>query len=111
MKMSKNKMFPLNIQYDTTKCLRVITNTEVWSWHLKLRHLNFTSLNMLVRKKMVKGIPYIDHLDEVCESCILNKNHKTSFAKEVNWKVNKPLELMHTNVYGPIKPMLTGHNK
>jgi hypothetical protein len=32
-----------------------------------------------------------------------------SFAKEVNWKANKPLELVHTDLCGPIKPMLTRH--
>jgi hypothetical protein len=28
VKMSKNRMFPLNIQYDATKCLSAITNSE-----------------------------------------------------------------------------------
>ena len=53
---------------------------------------------MLASKKMVKSMPYIDHPKEACESCVLSKHHKTSFAKDVNWKVKKPLELMHTNV-------------
>ena len=30
MKMSKNRMFPLNIQYDAAKCLSVIINNEEW---------------------------------------------------------------------------------
>jgi hypothetical protein len=108
VKMSKNRMFPLNIQYDATKCLSAITNSEEWLWHLRLGHLNFTSLKMLASKKMVKGMPHIDHPDEVCESCVLSKHHRSSFAKEVNWKANKPLELVHTDVCGPIKPMSIG---
>jgi hypothetical protein len=68
VKMSKNRMFPLNIQYDTTKCLRVITNNEIWSWNLRLEHLNFTSLKMLASKKIVKDMPYIDHPKKACES-------------------------------------------
>jgi hypothetical protein len=32
-------------------------------------------------------------------------------SKEVNWKANKPLELVHTDVCGPIKPMSTGQNR
>jgi len=44
---------------------------------------------------MVKGMPHIDHLDKVCESSVLNKHHRASFAKKVNWKANKPLELIH----------------
>jgi len=66
---------------------------------------------MLASKKMVKGMPHIDHPDEVCESCVLSKHHRSSFAKEVNWKANKPLELVHTDVCGPIKPMSTRQNR
>ena len=50
VKMSKNRMFPLNIQYDAAKCLSAITNSEEWLWHLRLGHLNFTSLKMLARR-------------------------------------------------------------
>jgi hypothetical protein len=109
--MSKNRIFSLNIQYDAAKCLSAITNNEEWLWHLRLGHLNFTSLKMLASKKMVKGMPHIDHPDEVYESCVLSKHHRSSFAKEVNWKANKPLELVHTNVCGPIKPMSTRQNR
>jgi transposase InsO family protein len=56
-------------------------------------------------------MPHIDHPDEVCESCVLSKHHRSSFAKEVNWKANKALELVHTDVCGPIKPMSTGQNR
>jgi hypothetical protein len=77
-------MFSLNIQYDATKCLSVITNNEEWLWHLRLEHLNFTSLEILASKKMVKGIPHIDHSDEIHESYILSKHHITSFTKKVN---------------------------
>jgi 5'-3' exoribonuclease 2 len=91
--------------------LSAITNNEEWLWQLRLRHLNFTSLKMQASKNMVKGMPHINHPDEVCESCVLSKHHRTSFAKEVNWKTNKPLELMHTYVYGPIKPMSTRQNR
>jgi len=64
-----------------------------------------TSMNM------VKGMPYIDNLDEVCDSCVFSKHHKASFAKEIKWKANKALELVHTNMCSPIKPMTTRHNK
>ena len=56
-------------------------------------------------------MPYIDHPDEVFESYVLSKHHRSSFAKEVNWKANKPLELVHTNMCGPIKPMSIGQNR
>jgi len=49
--------------------------------------------------------------EEVYESYVLSEHHRSNFAKDVNWKANKPLELVHTDVCGPIKPMLTGHNR
>ena len=60
---------------------------------------------------MVKGMPHIDHPEKVCESYVLNKHHRASFAKEVNWKAKRPLELVHTDVCEPIKPMSTRHNR
>ena len=66
---------------------------------------------MLASKKMVKGMPHIDHPDEVCESCVLSKHHRSSFAKEVNWRAKRPLDLVHTDVCGPITPMSTGQNR
>ncbi|XP_028057307.1 uncharacterized protein LOC114261266 [Camellia sinensis] len=45
------------------------------------------------------------------ESCILGKHHRTSFAKEVKWRATKPLELVHTDVCGPLMPMSSGHNR
>jgi hypothetical protein len=44
-------------------------------------------------------------IDEVCESCVLNKHHKASYDKEINWKTKKPLKLEHIDMCGPIKPM------
>jgi len=84
VKMFKNRMFPINIQYAAAKYLSVITNNEERLWHLRLEHLNFTSLKMLVSKKIVKVMPHINHLDEVYESCVLSKHHRSSFTKEVN---------------------------
>jgi hypothetical protein len=66
---------------------------------------------MLATKKMVKGMLHIDHPDEVCESCVLSKHHISSFAKEVNWKANKPLELVHTDMCGPINPISIRQNR
>jgi len=52
---------------------------ENWLWHLRFRHLNFRGLNLLHRKGMVKGLPLIEKLDNLCEGCILGKQHKETF--------------------------------
>ena len=47
VRMSKNRMFALNIQHDATKCLSAIIKDKDWLWHLRFGHLNFGSLKLL----------------------------------------------------------------
>ncbi|GMP43110.1 hypothetical protein CsSME_00012606 [Camellia sinensis var. sinensis] len=93
------------------RCLSAIIKDKDWLWHLRFGHLNFGSLKLLSSKNMVKGLPHIAHTNEVCESCILGKHHRTSFAKEVKWRATRPLELVHTDECGPSKPMSNGQNR
>ena len=46
----------------------------------------------------------------MCEGCILEKKFKMSFPKESEIRARKALELIHTNVCGPIKPSSFGMN-
>ena len=57
---------------------------------------------------MVKGLPYINHPDQLCEGCLLGKQFRKSFPKESNSRAQKPLELIHTDVCGPFKPNSLG---
>ncbi|KAI9152926.1 hypothetical protein LWI28_003161 [Acer negundo] len=111
VQMTKNRMFPLAIHHDTPKCLTVIINNKDWLWHLRYGHLNFESLKQLGSKKMVKGLPNIHHLNELCESCVLSKQHRNSFGKKANWRATMPLELVHTDVCGPLTPVSNGQNQ
>ena len=43
---------------------------ESWLWHKKLSHLNFKTMNELVRKDLVRGIHQVEFSkDELCDSC------------------------------------------
>lgn len=111
VKMSKNRLFALNMKHDMMKCLKAIVKDESWLWHLRLGHLNFGGLKLLSTKNMVKGLPHIDHPDEVCEGCILGKHHRPSFSKEIRWRASRLLEIVHTDVCGPLNPVSTGGNQ
>ncbi|KAL5800676.1 hypothetical protein ACOSQ3_032308 [Xanthoceras sorbifolium] len=52
VKMSKNRLFSLNIQNDVAKCLKACYKDASWLWHLRFGHLNFGSLELLSKKKM-----------------------------------------------------------
>ncbi|KAM1744384.1 hypothetical protein ACFX11_011278 [Malus domestica] len=104
--MSKNRMFPMDIQNDVAKCLKICYKDISWLWHLRFGHLNFGGLELLSKKEMVRGLPCISHPDQVCEGCLLGKQFRKSFPKESTTRTQKPLELIHTDkseVFGAFK--------
>ncbi|KAK2972283.1 hypothetical protein RJ640_014341 [Escallonia rubra] len=60
---------------------------------------------------MVKGLPSIDQPDQLCEACLVGKQHRHSFPKESISRAKAPLELIHTDVCGPIDPASLGKNR
>ena len=42
--------------------------------------------------------------DQVCKGCLLGKQFKKTFPKDSSSRAQKPLELIHIDVCGPIKP-------
>ncbi|KAL5734059.1 hypothetical protein ACOSP7_031930 [Xanthoceras sorbifolium] len=57
VKMSKNRLFSLNIQNDVAKCLKACYKDVSWLWHIRFGHLNFGSLELLSKKEM-KSLEY-----------------------------------------------------
>ena len=106
--MSKNRMFQINIQSDIAKCLKTCYKDSSWFWHLRLGHVNFKSLELLLKRKMVNCLRSINHPDQLCEGCLLGKQFRKSFRQESHSKAQEPPELIHTNVCGPIKPSSFG---
>jgi len=58
----------------------------------------------------VNGLPHIHHHHQLCEACIFGKNHRIPFVKEP-WRAKFLLELVHTDVYGPMNISSIGGNK
>ena len=102
--MTKNRMFLLNLKTSGAKCLKSCVDNPSLIWHMQFGHLNFGGLKALGYKKMVKGIPAIDHPDQLCEACLLGKHSRRSFLKQSTLRSTKPLQLVHANVCEPIKP-------
>lgn len=106
--MTKNRMFMINIQNDVAKCLKACYKDASWLWHLRFGHLNFGGLELLSKKKMVRGLPSINHPDQLCEGCLLGKQFRKPFSKMLDSRAKKPLELIHSDVCGPISPSSFG---
>jgi len=56
-----------------------------------------------MKRSMLKGLPQLEmRKDTVCEGCQYGKTHQMSF-KESKFKAKEPLELVYSNVFGPVK--------
>ena len=109
--MAKNRLFPLNLQTVDAKCLKANVQDDSWCWHMRFGHLNFEVLKSMGDKNMVDGIPLINHPNQLCEACILGKHERRSFPKETTSRTSKPLQLVHTDVCGPIDPPFFWYKK
>ena len=51
---------------------------------------------------MVTGLPMVSCKDGVCSRCVLKKHHQDSFDKRASWHASVPLELVHSDLCGPL---------
>ena len=51
---------------------------------------------------MVTGLPIVSCKDGVCSGCVLGKHHQDSFDKRASWHASTPLQLMHSDLCGPL---------
>ena len=71
-------------------------------WHEQFGHLNYHSLQQLCKDNMVTSLPMVSCKDGVCSSCVLEKHHRDSFGKRASWHASVPLELVHSDLCGPL---------
>ena len=51
---------------------------------------------------MVKGFPLIDKPEIFCEGCIFGKQHKETFPDRNSYRARTPLEIVHSDIFGPM---------
>jgi Integrase core domain len=60
---------------------------------------------------MVHGLSLADSPDKFCEGCVIGKHPRSSFPKVAEYRAKNPLELVHTDIYSPIKPSSISENR
>ncbi|CAJ2659262.1 unnamed protein product [Trifolium pratense] len=109
--MSGNRMYTLTATVISPKCLTV--SKEDWSqlWHDRYAHLSVKGLNVLAKKNMVDGLPVLKEIEYKCEDCLTGKQHREVIPKQAVWRANERLELVHSDICGPINPTSNGGNR
>ncbi|GJY34691.1 putative ribonuclease H-like domain-containing protein [Tanacetum coccineum] len=72
-------------------------------WHRRLGHINFKTMNKLVRGNLVRGLPSkLFENDQTCVACQKGKQHKASCKTKTVSSIFKPLQLLHMDLFGPV---------
>ncbi|KAJ9553055.1 LOW QUALITY PROTEIN: hypothetical protein OSB04_017100 [Centaurea solstitialis] len=89
-----------------------VKNEEAWLWHTRFCHLNFHTLDKLVRLNLVKGLPNIKfEKDHLCSACEMGKLRRSSHKTKSDPSYDKPLQMLHVDLCGPIAVQSLGGNK
>ncbi|GJT30547.1 putative ribonuclease H-like domain-containing protein [Tanacetum coccineum] len=71
-------------------------------WHRRLGHINFKTINKLVRGNLVRGLPSkIFENDCTCVTCQKGKQHKASCKTKIMSSISQPLQMLHMDLFGP----------
>ena len=90
-------------------CLAAGHTEEPWLWHARFGHLSFDVLGRL--EKMVTGMSHIEHVGELCDSCLVEKQRRPLFPKTAKHHATEALELVHGDLCGPITLATHGGHK
>lgn len=72
-------------------------------WHFRLGHLNTFDMKRLINHQMADGIKLdVDVESRFCEPCVMGKQTRSSFPKNKNTRSSRILELIHSDVCGPM---------
>ena len=75
------------------RCFHNKASTEdSWLWHKRLSHPNFKTMNSLVKRELVRGLPDMEFCKEgLCEACEKGKSNKASHRSKDMTSIIDPL--------------------
>ncbi|GKC08637.1 retrovirus-related pol polyprotein from transposon TNT 1-94 [Tanacetum coccineum] len=77
------------------------TSDESKLWHKRLGHLNFKTMNKLVKENLVRGLPFkLFKNDQICVACQKGKQHRASCKSKTENSISLPLHLLHMDLFG-----------
>src|ERR1044072_3714968 len=102
----KNNIYKVSIsdlEKQNTKCLLSVYQ-EQWVWHRRLGHVSLRKISQLNKLDLVRGLPKLKFTSEaLCEACQKGKFSKRPFKAKNVVSTSRPLELLHIDLFGPVK--------
>lgn len=103
-----NGVYPLK---QTERCFIAKNKVDAITWHRRLGHVSYGT--MLKMKKTVPGMDFVDNCEQQiknCEVCARAKSKRLPF-KQSETKSTAILQLLHSDLMGPMETQSIGHAK
>nr|GEV26825.1 retrovirus-related Pol polyprotein from transposon TNT 1-94 [Tanacetum cinerariifolium] len=92
------------VAYSPICLLSKATLTKSWLWHRRLSHLNFNTINDLMKHDLVDGLSKFKYSeDHLCFACKQGKSKKSSHQPKLGPSTHSKLELLHMDLCGPMR--------
>ncbi|GJU72736.1 putative ribonuclease H-like domain-containing protein [Tanacetum coccineum] len=102
----KNNMYIVDMKNivpkESLSCLVAkATLDESMLWHRMIGHVNFKTINKLVKENLVRGLP-TKHFEnnQTCVACLKGKQHKASCKTKIQNSITQPLFMLHMGLFG-----------
>ena len=95
----------------TEKAYIITSQTCTNLWHKRFGHFNLKRIAEIKKKELVENMPEFLSNAQVCETCQQGKQTKLSFQANQVRRANQKLQLIHTDVCGPMKTDLLSGNR
>ncbi|GJT61203.1 putative ribonuclease H-like domain-containing protein [Tanacetum coccineum] len=102
----KNNMYSVDMKNifpkESLTCLVAkATLDESMLWHRRLGHINFNTINKLVKNNLVRGLPAKRfENDQTYVACLKGKQHKASCKSKIQNSVTQSLFMLHMDLFG-----------
>ncbi|GJT22721.1 putative ribonuclease H-like domain-containing protein [Tanacetum coccineum] len=103
----KNNMYSVDLKNIVHKgsltCLFIKAKSdESELWHRRLGHINFKTMNKLVKGNLVRGLPSkLFENNQTCVACQKGKQHRASCKSKIVSSISQPLHMLHMDLFGP----------
>lgn len=74
IRRSPGRLYKLDVALARPVCLTARAGDDAWYWHALFGLANFTVLRKMGREQLVRGMPLLKQVEQVCEACLACKH-------------------------------------
>ena len=99
---SPGRLYVLDVTIARPVCLAARIDDDAWTWHSRFGHIHFAALRKMAREELVRGLPLLNQVEQVCEACLAGKQRRVPFPQKALGRSTEVLRLLHGDICGPI---------